>query len=393
MTPEENPFAPGAGTPPPELVGREDVLRQAEILFRRIQLGRPEKSMFLTGLRGVGKTVLLNRMDLMSQNIGCQSVFIEASEEKTMAEVLIPYLRQLLIRLSTSASAGAVVRRAFAVLKSFVGTVSLRIDDLRIGLDIEPELGTADSGDMDRDLPELFTAIAEAARDKQTAIAILIDEIQCFKKNELAALIMAMHLMQQRQLPLVFVGAGLPVLPGLIGNTRSYAERLFAFPDIGPLTAEAAAAAVRNPLTQNNVQINDSALDEIFNMTQGYPYFIQEWGYQVWNRAIDPIITEEIVKQTTTFVIKRLDDNFFRVRFSRLTPAEKRFLRAMANISNSEKRTSDVAAQLGVQLQSIGPNRAKLINKGMIYSPSYGNIAFTVPLFDEFIRREMPSVE
>lgn len=393
MESTNNPFSPGAGSPPPELVGREDILERARVLLGRVKLGRSEKSMLLTGLRGVGKTVLLNRIEEMSQSEGYRSVIVEASEDKSLPDLLASRLRKLLFELDRMAGAGNKVRRALAVLRGFVGAVSLKAStgDLSIGLDIEPELGTADSGDMETDLPELFTVIAEAARERETAVAILIDEVQYLKDSEFGALIMAMHKMQQKQLPLVLVGAGLPVLPGLAGNIRSYAERLFDFPDIGALSKENADMALRKPVRENGVDFEDAALDKIFNLTHGYPYFVQEWGYQVWNRAEVSPITLEVVNAASETVICRLDKNFFRVRFDRLTPKEKEFLRAMSKIEGENKRTNDVASSLGVNTTSIGPARANLIDKGMIYSPSHGNLAFTVPLFDRFIMRQFGS--
>ncbi len=388
----ENPFSPGAGSPPPELVGREDILEQARVLFGRVKLGRSEKSMLLTGLRGVGKTVLLNRMEAMSQSEGYRSILLEASEDKPLASLLVPSLRKLLFDLDRMRGAGNKVRRALAVLQGFIGAVRVSVGDLSVGLDIEPERGTADSGDMETDLPDLFTVIAEAAQERETAVAILIDEVQYLKDSEFGALIMAMHKMQQRQLPLVFVGAGLPVLPGLAGNIRSYAERLFDFPEVGALSEENAGMALKKPVQEKGVAFEPAALSEIFGLARGYPYFLQEWGYQVWNQAESSPITLEVVRTASQTVICRLDKNFFRVRFDRLTPKEKEFLRAMADIEGENKRTNNVASSLGLKNTSIGPARANLINKGMIYSPSHGYLAFTVPLFGEFMRRVMPNV-
>lgn len=275
-------------------------------------------------------------------------------------------------------------------MKSFVGAIKITIGEIDIGLDIEPERGTADSGDLEVDLPELFMALGEAARERKTAIALMIDEIQYPSSTELSALIMAMHKMQQRQLPVVLIGAGLPILPGLAGESKSYAERLFNFPEIGPLPEPDACKALQEPVKAAGVAFDPAALREIFRMTRGYPYFLQEWGYQAWNQAVASPITLQVVQEASGLVAGRLDTNFFRVRFDRLTPAEKLFLRAMSELGSGPYRTGDVAEKLGVQIGKIGPRRAGLIKKGMIYSPSYGDIAFTVPLFDEFMRRAMP---
>jgi hypothetical protein len=386
----KNPFSPGAGTPPPELAGRDDVLEQARVLLGRIKAGRPEKSMLLTGLRGVGKTVLLNELDRIAQKEGYRTILVEAHEGKPLAVLLAPHLRRLLFDLDRIALAGDQVRRGLAVLRSFVGAIKLTIGEIDIGLDIEPEHGTADSGDLEVDLPELFIALGKAAKERRTAIALMIDEIQYSSPKELSALIMAMHKMQQLQLPLVLVGAGLPILPGLAGESKSYAERLFNFPEIGPLPEPDAFRALREPVKATGVTFEPAALQEIFRMTRGYPYFLQEWGYQAWNQAAASPITLQVVQESSALVAGRLDANFFRVRFDRLTPAEKLFLRAMAELGSGPYRTGDVAEKLGVQIGKIGPRRAGLIKKGMIYSPSYGDIAFTVPLFDEFMRRAMP---
>jgi hypothetical protein len=389
----KNPFSPGAGSPPPELVGREGVLEQARVLLGRIRQKRPEKSILLTGLRGVGKTVLLNEMERMAAKAGFHTVAVEAHEEKPLAALLVPHLRKLFFELNRLAGAGDKVRRGLAVLKSFIGALKLKVGEMEVGLDIEAEKGAADSGDLESDLPNLFLAVAEAAEERGTAVALLIDEIQYFKIKELSALIMAMHKMQQRQLPLVLIGAGLPILPGLAGESKSYAERLFSFPNIGPLSEGDARRALQEPVRAVGVEFEQAALDEIVRLTQGYPYFLQEWGYQTWNRAQATPIVRAVVQDATGSVIQRLDENFFRVRFDRCTPSEKRYLRAMASFGNGAHRTGEIADALGVKPNNLGPVRAKLIKKGMIYSPAHGDMAFTVPLFDEFMLRAMPHLE
>ncbi|TAM61178.1 MAG: ATP-binding protein [Rhodanobacter sp.] len=390
MDPIKNPFSPGAGAPPPELVGRDPVLEQARILLGRVKLGRPEKSMLLTGLRGVGKTVLLNEIERMADAQDYRTIAIEAHEDKRLGPVLAPYLRRLLFDLDRLAGAGDKVRRGLAVLRSFVGAIKVTVGDVDIGLDIDPEKGVADSGDLEIDLPDLFLAVAEAAKERGSAVAVLIDEVQYFNSKELGALIMAMHKVQQRQLPMVLLGAGLPILPGLAGESKSYAERLFAFPDIGALSQADAAKALQDPAQAAAVSFEPDALEEIFRLTKGYPYFLQEWGYQSWNLACSSLIALDTVNRATAAVIPRLDQNFFRVRYERLTPGEKHFLRAMAELGPDAHRTSDIADVLGVKVNALGPVRAKLIKKGMIYSPAHGDMAFTVPLFDEFMVRAIP---
>ena len=390
MNPINNPYSPGAGSPPPELVGRDPVLEQARILLGRIKVRRPEKSMLLTGLRGVGKTVLLNEIERLAKKEGYHTISIEAHEGKPLGPLLAPQLRSLLFELDRIVGAGDKVKRGLRVLRSFIGVLKVTYEDITVSLDIDPELGSADSGDIEIDLPNLLVAVGEAAEERNCAVAVLIDEIQYFNQKELGALIMAMHKIQQKQLPVLLLGAGLPILPGLAGESKSYAERLFGFPNVGALSEEEAARALREPAIAVGVEFEPAALEEIFSLTKGYPYFLQEWGYQSWNLATENPIQLEIVKKATELVIPRLDENFFRVRFDRLTPSEKNFLRAMAEIGPDAHRTGDIALALGVKVTSLGPVRAKLIKKGMIYSPAHGDLAFTVPLFDEFMIRAIP---
>lgn len=393
MDPIKNPFSPGAGSPPPELVGRDPILEQARVLLGRAKQKRSGKSMLLTGLRGVGKTVLLNEIERRARTDDSRTVSIEAHEDKPLGPLLAPHLWRLLFELDRIAGAGDKVKRGLRVLRSFLSALKVTYQDVSIGLDVDPEHGTADSGDLEIDLPYLFVAVAEAAEERSTAVTVLVDEVQYFSKKELGALIMAMHRVQQRQLPFVLIGAGLPVLPGLAGEAKSYAERLFSFPEVGALTEADSVKALDEPAQADGVCFEAGAMREIFELTRGYPYFLQEWGYQAWNLAAASPITVKTVKQATSKAISRLDEDFFRVRFDRLTPSEKRFLRAMAELGSGSQRTSDVAETLSVKATSISPVRAKLIRKGLVYSPAYGDVAFTVPLFDKFMMRAMPTLE
>lgn len=384
----KNPFSPGAGSPPPELVGRDALLNQTRVLLGRVKIKRSEKSLILNGLRGVGKTVLLNQIDRIAKEAGYQTILIEAHEGKKLAEMLSVRLRPLLFDLDRIKGTGDKVRRGLSVLKSFLGGIKLSYGDFSI--DINPEKGRADSGDLEMDLPDLLVSVAEAAEERGTAVALLIDELQYFSSKELSALIMAMHRLQQKQLPMVLIGAGLPILPALIGESKSYAERLFSFPNIGPLSKEESAHALRDPAKSAGVDFDPEALDKIYSLTKGYPYFIQEWGYQTWHRAETSPIGLSVVQEVTAVVMQRLDENFFRVRFDRLTNREKEYLRAMAHLGEGPHRSSDVAKSLGAKPSGLGPLRDGLIKKGMIFSPAYGDIAFTVPLFDGFMRRAIP---
>ena len=393
MNPETNPFSPGAGSPPPELVGRGPLLEDARVLLVRTKRGLSEKSMLLTGLRGVGKTVLLNAIRDLAKAEGYLAIHIEAHENKALGPLIAAQLRPLIFELDRMAGAGHLAKRALGVLRSFIGAIKVEVGEVTIGLDIEPLQGAADSGDIEVDLPNLIEAVGEAARERGAALGLFIDEVQYFSQRELGALIMAMHRVQQRRLPVVLLGAGLPILPALAGESKSYAERLFAFPDIGALSQEDSSRALQEPAIKAGAHFEPQALADIFTLTNGYPYFIQEWGYQSWKHAPDPVITPAVVLTATTQVTSRLDTNFFRVRFDRLTPSEKRFMRAMADLGPEPQRISAIARRLNRQVRSLGPTRAQLITKGMIYSPAHGDLAFTVPLFDQFMRRAMPNLD
>lgn len=381
-----NPFSPGAGAPPPELVGRQQILEQAEVLFARVMAGRAERSLLMTGLRGVGKTVLLNEADRLASTANFNTIFIEAPDDKSLPDLLAPKLRSLLFDLDRIQGISEKVKRSLRVFRSWLGTPQVTVNDVTFGVAYDPEVGVADSGDLEADLVSLFESIAEAAQERRRGVALLIDEVQYLKKRELSALIVAMHRLQQRQLPFVFVGAGLPTLPGLAGNAKSYAERLFSYPDLGALSKEDSISALVEPVREQSVAFTEEALEEIFFQTQGYPYFIQEWGYQSWNIATTSPITLDDVHRATAMVIPRLDESFFRVRYDRLTPSESRYLRAMAELGQPCK-SGDVATLLKVKTTSLGPTRAQLIAKGMIYSPAFGDLAFTVPLFGDFMKR------
>jgi hypothetical protein len=394
MDPRINPFSPGAGSPPPELAGREPFLEQAAISLDRLRHGLHARSMILVGLRGVGKTVVLNRVDALAQEAGYHTAFLEASEGQTLAELVVPALRQILYRLDLKENLGDKSRRALRVLRSFLAGLGLKakagLGDLELEMAIDPERGSADSGNLESDLSELLQAVGEAAAERQRAIALCIDEIQYLREKDFGALIMALHRVAQRRLPLVLVGAGLPQIRGLAGRSKSYSERLFEFPEIGALSASHAEAALQIPVRQLGVAFAREALDKIVEVTRGYPYFLQQWGYEAWNLAEGPVIEFGDIERTTGQAIRRLDQSFFRVRFDRLTPREKDYLRAMAAMGPESHRSGEIAARLGVKIQSVAPVRDALIRKGMIYSPVYGETAFTVPLFDEFLGRMLP---
>jgi hypothetical protein len=338
------------------------------------------------GLQGVGKTVLLNRFQEIARDQGLRIAFIEASESGDFKRLLVTRLRSVLLELDQGPVSRAV-KRALGILKSFTYTLP---DGTSISLDVDAVIGSADSGVLSEDMSDLLTAVGEAARDRDGGVLIAIDEVQYLDAPELAAIISAIHRTVQLSLPIVLVGAGLPQLPGLAGTAKSYAERLFDFPRIGSLEAEDARTVLLQPAAEQNVTFAENALDELVSITHGYPYFLQEWGYHVWNAAPRSPITLEDVRLAGPDVQHQLDNNFFLVRMDRLTPAEKQYLGAMAELGPGPHRSGDIATKLGVKVESVAPRRSVLIQKGMVYSPAHGDTAFTVPLFDEFLRRALP---
>jgi hypothetical protein len=393
MDPVRNPFAPGAGNQPPELAGRQSILDRAEHTLARAEAGRHAKSFMLIGLRGVGKTVLLNRILTMAQDRKFRAVLVEAHEDKALPDLLLPSLRQILLGLDQIGRLNETVKRGLRVLKSFATSIKVKYGDVEIGLGIEPERGVGDSGDLESDLPEVLLAVGEAAKARATVVVLLIDELQYLEENELSAFIMGMHKISQRRLPLVLVGAGLPQLVGNMGRSKSYAERLFEFPTVGALSRNDAAVAIIEPVRNEGERIDQAAVALITEASQGYPYFIQAWGYAAWNEAAKSPIARRDVESCEPEVLRSLDESFFRVRFDRLTPGEKRYLRAMAELGAGPHRSGDIADVLNVKVQSVAPTRSSLIRKGMIYSPAHGDTAFTVPLFDQFLRRQMPKLD
>jgi hypothetical protein len=373
------------------LAGRDDLVRIAEIALERARAGRPAKSFVAVGLRGVGKTVVLTKVQDIAEQQGYQAAFIEADEDGgAFLRQLIPHLRRILLKLDRLAGVHHTVRRGLSVLKSFVSAFKLKYADFELNIDLDAETGTADSGELVNDLPELFLAVAEAAAARQTAIALIIDEIQYLPARELGALISAMHRINQRKLPLVMVGAGLPQVLGKMGDARSYAERLFEFPRVTALSEADARRAIAEPAMDEGVIFQPDALAEIIRVTQGYPYFLQEWSYVVWNMAPASPVTMAHVAAAGDEAIRRLDASFFRVRLDRMTPTEKRYMRAMAELGPGPHRSGDIAREYRAKVTTVAPIRSSLISKGMIYSPAHGETAFTVPLFDAFLLREIP---
>lgn len=387
MNPIHNPFTPGAGTPPAKLAGRDELLEHTRVILERIRAGRSAKSIIVVGLRGVGKTVLLNQVYEQADRLGYQALQIEAHENKSLPALLVPRLRQVLLRLGSEPNPASYARKALRVLAAFVRAIKVKYEDVEVSLSVEPEHGSADSGDLEADLADLFEVVGEAAKERRTAVALVVDELQYLGEEEMSALIMALHRVAQRQLPVLLVGGGLPQLVGLAGRSKSYAERLFDFPEIKALSRENAFEAVKEPVEAEGAHIVPDALEEIHALTKGYPYFLQTWGHYAWNQAQGDTILLKDVRAATTAAIANLDESFFRVRFDRLTPTEKDYLFAMARLGPGPHRSGDIAAAMGKKVESVAPTRSGLIRKGMIFSPSHGDTAFTVPMFDQFLDR------
>ena len=352
---------------------------------------RPTKGLVLLGLRGVGKTVLLNRLRAFADDKGFETAKIEAPEGGALPELLAPELRRILYSLDVRQAGGQHLRRAVNVLRGFANAFKVKIGDIEFS--VEPAPGEGDSGNLEQDLPRLLMAVAEAAAERRSAVGLFIDEIQYLSAVELAAVAVACHEIAQRNLPLLFIGAGLPQVAALAGRAKSYAERLFDYPEVGPLDTDAARAAIVKPARKEGVSFDDDAADAIVRATQNYPYFIQEWGFQVWNHAPTSPIAREAVADATPDVIAHLDANFFRVRFDRLTVLQQKYLRAMAELGPGPHKTGEIAATLGVGVASVATVRQQLVKKGMVWSQRHGETAFTVPLFDNFMKRQMPTLE
>jgi len=389
MDPIRNPYSPGAGSRPPALAGRDAELQAFRVLLERLRRGRPEKSMIVTGLRGVGKTVLLNTFGSIAEEAKFATAFTEITHETEFRPLMARLIRRTLLSLSPLDRMKEHARRAVAVLKAF--TLKLP-DGPEISIDVEAAVGQGDSGDLGEDLADLFVAVGRTAAEHDSGVVLLFDEIQFLERPELEALIAALHRTAQQALPVTLVGAGLPQIPELTGAAKSYSERLFHFPRIGSLPHDAAREALVVPAEEEGARYEEEAVDEIIRFTEGYPYFLQEYGKHVWNLASGPTITLQDALDARRPVQLQLDENFFRVRVARSTKAELEYLRAMAALGDGPYRSGDIAAALGRPgAQSVAPIRSRLIEKGLIFSPAHGLSEFTVPHFAEFIRRNPPS--
>lgn len=395
MDPVRNPFSPGAGTPPPELAGRREILSSALVSLQRCAVGRPAKSQILVGLRGVGKTVLLNQIHTLAQDECYYVIYIEAHENKPIAEMLAGPLRSALSYFSTFVGAKEAVKTAFRTLRAFMGVIKIGHDASGFEMSVGHHDGNGGTGDIEVDLPDLLLDVACAASAAGKPIVIIVDEMQYFSAKEFSALIMSIHRVNQKtlggkHLPLMLFGAGLPQIYGLAGNSKSYAERLFTFSEVGPLGREAAMEAIVNPIQEEGEHIDSAAVDKIVEITQGYPYFIQQWSQDAWNVALASPIRLSDVEGASPVSIAQLDQGFFKVRFDRCTPSERRYMRALAELGPGAHKSGDVAEVLGVKSPSVAPVRDSLIKKGMVYAKGHGSVAFTVPLFDDYMKRVLP---
>ncbi|AJC20413.1 ATP-binding protein [Pandoraea pulmonicola] len=386
----QNPFNPGAGAAPPVLCGRDDVRETVHTCIERLRSHRHANGQLLVGLRGVGKTALLERLLFDAEQQGAITLHLEAPGAKSLPASLAPALRLALLRMSRTRIAKDAVTRGLRALAGFVAALKVTYRDIEVGLDFTPEAGLADCGSLELDLCALLVEVGRAAQSAQTVLAIFIDELQRMPHQELAALLYALHRCTQLQLPVILIGAGLPPLIRQIGNAKSYAERMFEIADIGPLAYADARDAIMKPAAQAGVDITADALDEIVTRTGAYPYFLQQWGKLAWRAAKESPITSEHVHVASIAAIEALDRNFYRLRFERLTIMEKRYLRAMAELGKGPHDLRAVAAELGQPASALESTRLELVRKGMLYSSPLDDAAFTVPRFDEYLRRVMP---
>lgn len=386
MRAQDNPYTPNAGSTPPALVGRDEELEAFGVLLTRLLRGRTEQSMLITGLRGVGKTVLLTKFEEMAREAGWVTVEAEITKNSDFGGRMANLARRALLQVAPRARWKGRAKRAAAVLRSFQLTAGSD-GSVTAGFEVEPAEGLADSGRLDEDLTDLFVALGEAAQDHGVGVVFLIDEVQYLDLVEFEALIAAIHKTVQRQLPITLVGAGLPQLPRLAGEAKSYAERLFKFPRIGRLSEEEAGRAVAEPAERLGVAFEADALAAVLTYSEGYPYFLQEYGSMLWNSVDEPPVTVADVASAQAAVEAKLDGGFFRVRIERTSELEQRYLRAMAELGPEPQHAKDVAALLDRTSEQLGPIRSRLIDKGLLYTPGRGLAAFTVPQFDRFMRR------
>lgn len=395
MDPLLNPYTPNAGAQPTTLTGRNPQLDSFELLLARVMRGRPQQSMIVTGLRGVGKTVLLGqfRKKALAADWVVAELEIRKHDDTEFRRVVASRLRTALLEISPKARWTERFHKAGRVLGSFTLTADIS-GSVQIGFDPESvEPGKADHGDLTLDLTDLLVAVGEAASDAGHGVVLLFDEIQFLAQAQLEALISAVHKVVQRSLPVTMVGAGLPQIAELAGDAKSYAERLFEFPTIGDLDDADAREALDGPARIEGASFEPDALDLALEITGRYPYFLQELGYAVWGVASGPTISRRDVADAQALYTNKLDESFFRVRFDRCTNRQKQYLRAMAELGSGKQKAQDVASVLNRDSSQVAPIRSELVGMGLLYTPDYGYAEFTVPHFEDFMLRVMPDLE
>ncbi len=389
MRPADNPFEPGAGTPPPELVGRDLVLEDASAAIEKGAKGRPIRGQVFYGLRGVGKTVLLRAVSDIATARGGLVADLETQEDKRIADIIVPAMRTILQQLSRVEQAKSAIQNAATALQSFAAKFKIKVEG--VGFEIKEPGAAAEAVDLDADLSALLVAVAQAAKRAKKFVILALDEMQYLSTPDLTALITGIHAINQKSLPLGLFGAALPQVLAKAGNARTYSERLFQFVEIGALSKPDSDRAVRVPILASKADVTQAALDLIFLKCRGYPYFLQEWGSRAWLAARTSPISERDVATAEARTIESLDKSFFRVRYDRLTQSEKEYLRAMAHLGAGPHKSGDVAKVLGKKTTQTDTVRSKVIAKGMAFAGQYGEVHFSVPLFDEFMRRELPN--
>ncbi len=390
MDPLANPFSMGAGNPPRALAGREKQTEQFASLLGRLQLGRSEQSIVLSGLRGAGKTVLLLEFESIADMLGWTAPDpIEIRPETDFRAELADAAYEALLRLNRRKALGERLKAFGRLLRAFKLGVSTEGE---MEFSFDPDAIAGATGSLERDLVHLFVELGQTAREHETGVVFLIDEMQFLQREEMEAIAAAMHRVSQLQLPVALAGAGLPQLPGLLVDAKSYAERLFSYPTIGPLSVEAAQEALVEPARDEGVRFSDDALARIVALSGCYPAFIQAYGKAAWNMAPNSPITLSDVEATEALVEARLDEEFFHMRFEKATQAERRYMAAMAELGDGPYRSGDVARRLERSASSTSVGRDSLIRKGLIYSPKLGEVDFTVPHFAPFMRRRYPLV-
>ncbi|MGH3343760.1 MAG: AAA family ATPase [Carbonactinosporaceae bacterium] len=391
MDPVRNPYAPGAGQRPPELAGRDREMQQFEVVLERVARGRPERSMVLTGLRGVGKTVLLNAMRSQAIQRLWGTGKVEARPDQPLRRPVASALHLAIREVAPRHRDPDRIEAFLGVLKAFAlrdPAAPRAAGRWQPGIDVPAARGRADSGDIEIDLTELFVDAASVATDLGVGIALFVDEMQDVRPEDVSALCTACHELSQQMAPLIVVGAGLPHLPPLLSSCRSYSERLFRYVRIDRLDRGSADHALTAPARSEGVDFTSSALEALYEESDGYPYFVQAYGKVAWDVAPQNPITSDDVRVSAPSAEAELAVGFFGSRYERATPAERDYMRMMASLGDGPVATADVAKAIGRQPSSLSPARDGLIKKGLIYSAERGSIAFTVPHFGQFLREQ-----